>query len=87
MPRWAPRELVTAARAGDASRALASVWRATRFSWWFTTLTHRMSEDAFAGKLQLAELDYISRSTAAATSLAENYAGLGSTDTVIGTRI
>jgi p-hydroxybenzoate 3-monooxygenase len=58
------------------ARALARVWKATRFSWWFTTLMHRFSEDSFARKLQLAELEYITESRAAATSFAENYVGL-----------
>ena len=62
------------------ARALARVWKATRFSWWFTTLMHRISEngldEALAGKLQLAELDYLSRSEAASRAVAENYAGL-----------
>ncbi|HVN45552.1 MAG TPA: 4-hydroxybenzoate 3-monooxygenase [Steroidobacteraceae bacterium] len=58
------------------TRALSRVWKATRFSWWFTTLMHRFSEDPFAHRLQLAELEYISRSTAARRSMAENYVGL-----------
>jgi p-hydroxybenzoate 3-monooxygenase len=58
------------------ARALARVWKATRFSWWFTTLMHRFSEDSFARKLQLAELEYIAESPAAAASFAENYVGL-----------
>jgi len=58
------------------SRALARVWKATRFSWWFTTLTHRFSDDSFAHRLQLAELEYLSESAAAATAFAENYVGL-----------
>jgi p-hydroxybenzoate 3-monooxygenase len=58
------------------ARALARVWKATRFSWWFTTLMHKFSEDAFAHKLQLAELDYLAQSEAAQRSLAENYVGL-----------
>ena len=57
-------------------RALARVWKATRFSWWFTTLMHKFSEDSFAHKLQLAELDYLCGSRAASTSFAENYVGL-----------
>ena len=57
-------------------RALTRVWKATRFSWWFTTLMHKFSEDSFAHKLQLAELDYLCGSRAASTSFAENYVGL-----------
>jgi p-hydroxybenzoate 3-monooxygenase len=59
------------------ARALARVWKATRFSWWFTKLTHKFSEDEFAYRLQLAELEYLSESAAAATAMAENYVGLG----------
>ncbi len=59
------------------ARALARVWKATRFSWWFTQLTHRFSDDAFAHRLQLAELEYLSSSRAAQRSVAENYVGLG----------
>jgi p-hydroxybenzoate 3-monooxygenase len=58
------------------ARALARVWKATRFSWWFTTLMHRFSDDSFAYRLQLAELDYIARSPSAAAAFAENYVGL-----------
>jgi p-hydroxybenzoate 3-monooxygenase len=58
-------------------RALARVWKAERFSWWFTGLTHRFPDmDAFDRKIQTAELAYIKSSTAAQTALAENYIGL-----------
>jgi p-hydroxybenzoate 3-monooxygenase len=58
------------------SRALARVWKAERFSWWMTMLLHRISENSFDQKIQLAELDYLFRSKAAATVFAENYVGL-----------
>jgi len=59
------------------ARALARVWQAERFSWWMTSLLHRFPEQGpFGQRLQQAELDYIAASTAAATSLAENYVGL-----------
>jgi p-hydroxybenzoate 3-monooxygenase len=58
------------------SRALARVWKATRFSWWFTTLMHRFSDETFAYKMQLAELEYLTGSQAAALAFAENYVGL-----------
>ena len=58
------------------SRALARVWKAARFSWWFTSLMHRLQDDRLARKLQLAELDYLSESEAACRVMAENYAGL-----------
>jgi p-hydroxybenzoate 3-monooxygenase len=42
-----------------------------------TEATHRFEGDpGFGAKLQLAELDYVTSSRAAATSLAENYVGL-----------
>jgi p-hydroxybenzoate 3-monooxygenase len=57
--------------------ALARVWKAERFSWWFTGLTHRFPDtDPFARKMQIAELDYIRGSAAAQQVLAENYVGL-----------
>ena len=57
--------------------ALARVWKAVRFSWWMTTMLHRFPETgAFDQKIQEAELDYLTHSRAAATSLAENYVGL-----------
>ena len=55
---------------------LRRVWQAERFSWWFTSIMHKFSDDAFAHRLQLAELEYLSGSTAALTSMAENYVGL-----------
>ncbi len=57
-------------------RALARVWKATRFSWWFTSLMHKFGDDPFGQRLQLAELDYLSRSEAGSASVAENYVGL-----------
>jgi p-hydroxybenzoate 3-monooxygenase len=62
---------------GYSARALARVWKAERFSWWFTSVTHRFPEmDAFDRRIQIAELDYIRGSTAAQRALAENYVGL-----------
>ena len=56
---------------------LGRIWKAQRFSWWMTSLLHRFeSEPAFDQKRQLAELEYVTSSRAAATSLAENYVGL-----------
>jgi len=58
-------------------RALRRVWKAERFSWWFTSLMHRFPENGeFGQKLQDAELEYLVNSTAASTVLAENYVGL-----------
>ncbi len=62
---------------GYSARALARVWKAERFSWWFTGLTHRFpTMDAFDRKMQLAELAYIRGSRVAQAALAENYVGL-----------
>jgi p-hydroxybenzoate 3-monooxygenase len=58
------------------ARALARVWKATRFSWWFTTLMHKFSDDTFAHRLQVAELEYLAESGAASQVVAENYVGL-----------
>ena len=58
------------------ARALSRVWKAIRFSWWFTTLMHRFSADPFAARLQAAELEYLARSSAASRAVAENYVGL-----------
>jgi p-hydroxybenzoate 3-monooxygenase len=58
------------------ARALARVWKAERFSWWMTTTLHQISDNPFDQKLQLAELDYLFHSGAAATAFAENYVGL-----------
>ncbi|HWP11355.1 MAG TPA: FAD-dependent monooxygenase, partial [Ramlibacter sp.] len=56
---------------------LRRIWRAERFSWWFTSLMHKLPETgAFGQKVQEAELDYLVGSKAASTALAENYVGL-----------
>jgi p-hydroxybenzoate 3-monooxygenase len=58
-------------------RCLARIWRAERFSWWFTTLMHRFPDSGeFGQKIQEAELGYLVNSHAASLSLAENYVGL-----------
>ena len=57
-------------------RCLRRIWRAERFSWWFTSMTHRFSDDPFAYRMQIAELDYVTSSKAGMTTLAENYVGL-----------
>ncbi len=58
-------------------RCLRRVWRAVRFSWWYTSMMHKFPDTgAFGQKIQLAELDYLVNSLAGSTSLAENYVGL-----------
>ena len=63
--------------AGYSARALARVWKAERFSWWFTGLTHLFpGTDAFSRRIQIAELDYLRGSPVYQRSFAENYIGL-----------
>jgi p-hydroxybenzoate 3-monooxygenase len=58
-------------------RCLRRVWRAERFSWWFTSLMHQFPEEgAIAAKFQQAELDYLLHSQAGLRTIAENYVGL-----------
>jgi p-hydroxybenzoate 3-monooxygenase len=62
---------------GYSATCLARVWRVQHFSWWMTSMLHRVPEqDPFTTGLQLAQLRYLTSSVAAATSFAENYAGL-----------
>jgi len=62
---------------GYSARCLQRVWKAQRFSWWMTGLTHRFPEASpFERRAQMAELAYLAASKAAQTTLAENYVGL-----------
>ncbi len=59
------------------ARGLRRTWRAQRFSWWMTTMLHREEgESRFDARRRTADLEYLVASTAAMTSLAENYVGL-----------
>jgi p-hydroxybenzoate 3-monooxygenase len=63
---------------------LRRVWKVQRFSWWMTSMLHRFpNEDGFSHRLHLAELDYVTSSRAASTTLAENYVGLPFSDGAI----
>jgi p-hydroxybenzoate 3-monooxygenase len=76
--------LVSWYRTGDdallaaySANCLVRVWRAEHFSWWMTSMLHRLpGGDPFDLKLQLSQLRYVTTSEAAARSLAENYVGL-----------
>jgi p-hydroxybenzoate 3-monooxygenase len=58
-------------------KCLRRIWRAERFSWWFTNLMHRFpGEGEIAQKFQEAELDYLIHSEAGSRTIAENYVGL-----------
>jgi p-hydroxybenzoate 3-monooxygenase len=62
---------------GYSAACLRRVWRAEHFSWWMTSMLHNAPDaDEFDEKLQLSQLRYVATSTAATTSLAENYVGL-----------
>lgn len=58
------------------ARALERVWRTQHFSYWMTTLLHRLpGASAFDERRQLAELETLASSRAASTHLAECYTG------------
>ena len=62
---------------GYSDQCLRRVWNVQRFSWWMTSMLHRApGGNEFDYRRQLAELDYVTSSRAAMTSLAENYTGL-----------
>ena len=57
--------------------ALRRIWKVQRFSAWMTHLFHRLDHaDDFSRRVQIAELEYVTGSTAGASALAENYVGL-----------
>ncbi|MBS0316553.1 MAG: 4-hydroxybenzoate 3-monooxygenase [Proteobacteria bacterium] len=59
------------------ARCLGRIWRAERFSWWFTSLMHRFPDDgAIVAKFQQAELEYLMHSESGLRTIAENYVGL-----------
>jgi len=58
-------------------KALARVWKAERFSWWFSSLMHNdPDQSTFDQKMQLAELTFLRSNNAAQQAMAENYVGL-----------
>ena len=58
-------------------KALARVWKAERFSWWFSSLMHIYPDQSeFDLKMQLAEIEFLRSNKAAQQSMAENYVGL-----------
>ncbi len=64
---------------GYSQACLRRVWRAEHFSWWMTSMLHRLpGDDPYDLELQLSQLRYVTGSRAAATSLAENYVGIAS---------
>ena len=77
---WALAEFYAGSEHGIdtySEQCLRRIWKAERFSWWFTSLMHRFPETgAFGQRMQRAELEYLVNSKAASTVLAENYVGL-----------
>jgi p-hydroxybenzoate 3-monooxygenase len=67
--------------------ALARVWNAERFSWWFTGATHRLSDNSFDQRIQAAELDFSTTAASALASLSQNYIGMPVVDPVTGGRL
>lgn len=58
-------------------RALSRIWKAERFSWWFTMLMHHFPDQSdFDRKIQTAELEFLRANPAAQQVMAENYVGL-----------
>jgi p-hydroxybenzoate 3-monooxygenase len=58
-------------------KCLRRVWLVQRFSLWMTGMLHKFpGSDAFEERRQLADLDYLTSSRAAAQTFAENYVGL-----------
>ena len=56
---------------------LRRVWQGERFSWQMTSMLHRFPEEGpFGARLQLAQLEQVVSSRAAATALSESYVGL-----------
>jgi p-hydroxybenzoate 3-monooxygenase len=63
--------------AAYSATCLRRIWKVQRFSWWMTSMLHNFRDASpFDHQRQLAELDYVTSSRAAATTLAENYVGL-----------
>jgi p-hydroxybenzoate 3-monooxygenase len=62
---------------GYSASCLRRIWRAEHFSYWMTTMLHKLEgDDPFDARLQLSQLRYVTSSPSAATSLSENYVGL-----------
>ncbi|MGH1458938.1 MAG: 4-hydroxybenzoate 3-monooxygenase [Paracoccaceae bacterium] len=58
-------------------KALARIWKAERFSWWFSSLMHRYPDQSeFDLKMQQAEIAFLRDNENAQKVMAENYVGL-----------
>ncbi|MDK3073842.1 4-hydroxybenzoate 3-monooxygenase [Sedimentitalea sp. JM2-8] len=58
-------------------KALSRIWKAERFSWWFSSMMHRYPDQSeFDLKMQVADLEFLRSNKAAQKAMAENYVGL-----------
>ena len=58
-------------------KALKRIWKAERFSWWFSSLLHRYPDQSdFDLKIQVADLEFLRSNEAAQRAMAQNYVGL-----------
>lgn len=58
-------------------KALKRIWKAERFSWWFSSMMHRYPDQSeFDLKMQVADLEFLRSNKAAQKAMAENYVGL-----------
>ncbi|KPP83890.1 MAG: p-hydroxybenzoate 3-monooxygenase PobA [Rhodobacteraceae bacterium HLUCCA08] len=62
---------------GYSEKALKRIWKAERFSWWFSSMMHRYPDQSeFDLKMQVADLEFLRTNKAAQKAMAENYVGL-----------
>ncbi|MCB1354020.1 MAG: 4-hydroxybenzoate 3-monooxygenase [Rhodobacteraceae bacterium] len=58
-------------------KALARIWKAERFSWWFSSLLHQYPDQSeFDLKMQQADIAFLRDNAAQQKAFAENYVGL-----------
>lgn len=55
---------------------LKRIWKTEHFSWWMTTMLHKLSENTFELGVQKSELDYFTGTETGLRVIAENYVGL-----------
>lgn len=62
---------------GYSQKALASIWKALRFSWSMTTMIHRFPDhSAYDRRMQDAEMASLETAATARRLMAESYTGL-----------
>lgn len=55
---------------------LKRIWKAEHFSWWMTSMMHKLSDNTFELGVQKSELDYFTSTETGLKVVAENYVGL-----------